>query len=400
MQRIRRNAAGCAGLLLTLALVARAAGGTEYERAGWRAELSTIFHDVDGMVIIVDERTIQVEHFTFDGGGPAVYFYLGETDSSPSFGDGIPISGRLSRPYDDESLTLTLSPEQSLDGYGAISVWCEDFAVNFGSGSFRPPNDLDENGVIDLDDYVGFGDCQSGPDMEPDPLDLTRDECFAVFDLNVDRRVDLTDFSGFQKALTIPPDPTATYRLVFNATWSAETHPTDFPSNPHFSGLIGGTHSDAVTFWQEGELASPGIKSMAETGSKTLLQGEVQDAMADGDAEAVISGGGISPSPGSVSVEFTVSVEYPLATVVSMIAPSPDWFVGTSGYPLLQEGQWVDEAVVSLQPYDAGTDSGTTYTSPNQPTVPPVPIFEITGPPLEVDGMVPPLGTFTFTRTD
>jgi hypothetical protein len=39
------------------------------------------------------------------------------------------------------------------------------------------------------------------------------------------------------------PVPDARYRLTFNATWSAQTHPNDFPPSPHFSGLIGMTHN-------------------------------------------------------------------------------------------------------------------------------------------------------------
>ena len=44
---------------------------------------------------------------------------------------------------------------------------------------------------------------------------------------------------------------TTQYEVVFEATWSQATHPIDFPPNPHFSGLIGGTHSDQVSFWEE-----------------------------------------------------------------------------------------------------------------------------------------------------
>jgi len=58
--------------------------------------------------------------------------------------------------------------------------------------------------------------------------------------------------------------PTATYELVFTATWSAETHPQDFPSFPHFSPPIGGTHDASVHFRRGGEPASLGIKRMAE----------------------------------------------------------------------------------------------------------------------------------------
>jgi hypothetical protein len=55
---------------------------------------------------------------------------------------------------------------------------------------------------------------------------------------------------------------------------------------------------------------------------------------------------------------------------------------------------------VELFPYDAGTDSGVSYTSPNLPTASPEGIFRIEEDPLLVDGRVPPLGTFTFTRLD
>jgi hypothetical protein len=191
---------------------------------------------------------------------------------------------------------------------------------------------------------------------------------------------------------------TITYKVNFNATWSEETHPDDFPPNPHFSGLIGASHNNEVSFWKEGELASPGIKSMAETGSKNPLNIEILNAILDKTAFKLISGGGINPSPGSVSLEFKVSENYPLVTLVSMIAPSPDWFVGIDSLNLFEDGSFVDEKTVVLYAYDAGTDSGTTYTSPNDPTDPPVPIFKIEGYPFFYEDELVPLGTFTFTK--
>ena len=45
----------------------------------------------------------------------------------------------------------------------------------------------------------------------------------------------------------------ATYRVVFESTWSPTTHPdTGFPGNPHFSPLIGGVHDANVSFWTSG----------------------------------------------------------------------------------------------------------------------------------------------------
>jgi hypothetical protein len=191
---------------------------------------------------------------------------------------------------------------------------------------------------------------------------------------------------------------TVTYEVIFMATWSEETHPDDFPSNPHFSGLIGASHNDEVFFWREGELASPGIKNMAETGSKNPLNTEVGNAIIDKTAFKLISGGGIQTSPGSVSLEFKVSENYPLVTLVTMIAPSPDWFVGVDSLNLFENGSFVDEKTVVLYAYDAGTDSGINYTSPNDPTDPPVPIFKIEGYPFFYEGELVPLGTFTFTK--
>ena len=51
---------------------------------------------------------------------------------------------------------------------------------------------------------------------------------------------------------------TAEYTVTFQSTWSAETHPVDYPSNSHFSGLIGTTHDATVSFWQTGSAGEPG----------------------------------------------------------------------------------------------------------------------------------------------
>ena len=194
------------------------------------------------------------------------------------------------------------------------------------------------------------------------------------------------------------PDATATYRVVFESVWSLNTHPQDYPPSPHFSGLIGATHNSDVVFWKEGEPASQGIERMAEAGAKTPLDTEVETAIRAGSAGVLLSGGGIRPSPGDVDLTFDAALDFPHVTLVSMIAPSPDWFVGVSGLSLLEDGDWVDRKTVELYPYDAGTDGGTTYLSPENDTDPADPIFRIRGAPFATGGDVPSLGTYTFTR--
>ncbi len=198
------------------------------------------------------------------------------------------------------------------------------------------------------------------------------------------------------------PDPitaaaTARYRATFQATWTAATHPDDFPSSAHFSPLVGGTHSGRIAFWLEGTLATLGIRNMAERGLTSTLSEEVSAAIGAGAAEHLIAGGGIS-SPAVTSVEFEVSQAFPLVTLVSMIAPTPDWFVGVSGLALFENNRWADERRVELIPWDAGTDSGATFTSPDLPTTPSLPIARIVTAPLSPNGRVTSLGTFTFTR--
>ncbi len=194
-----------------------------------------------------------------------------------------------------------------------------------------------------------------------------------------------------------PASDTALYSVVFNATWSATTHPTDFPPGAHFSPLVGAVHNDRVSFWASGAAASPGIEQVAETGGTGLLSGEIRAAMPN-NAISIVNGRGIS-SPGSTTIsEVVVTLDHPHITLVTMIAPSPDWFVGTSGLSLLSEfGQWVDELVFVLYPYDAGTDDGASYRSPNADTSPKEPVRRLKGVSPFSDE---PIGTYTFTRVD
>ncbi len=212
-------------------------------------------------------------------------------------------------------------------------------------------------------------------------------------------RFQLTGVPAWSPAEDAPAaDFSARYRVSFQSTWSAQTHPDRFPPGPHFSPLVGATHSPQASFWAPGELASVGIERMAELGSTFPLSDEIQFAISLGSAGSLMRGGGIFRSPGEVALEFEIDQRFPLLTLVSMIAPSPDWFVGVRGLSLFQDGDWVDTLTVELQPYDAGTDNGESYTSPDQDTQPPQPIRQINGPPFLNAGAVAPLGTFTFER--
>ena len=195
---------------------------------------------------------------------------------------------------------------------------------------------------------------------------------------------------------------TAEYAITFDATWSAETHPhpdgnENFPgSSAHFSPLIGAVHAADISLWQPDALASAGIEQMAETGGTSALRSEIGIAVDAGDALAVVSGGG-PDSPGMTTIDgVTVTEDFPVITLVTMIAPSPDWFVGVNGLSLLDgNGEWQDEVVVTLYPYDAGTDSGADYGSANEESEPADPIGSLRN---QFPFSDAPIGTFTFQR--
>jgi hypothetical protein len=113
-----------------------------YPRAGWVAQLSTLQHGVSGTVTIVDERTLRLDAFNYDGGGPAVYLYLAGQDTNAAFTTGKVVGNRLNRPgapYVNSSVLVQLPEGQTLDGFNAASIWCSDFRANFGSGAFAKP---------------------------------------------------------------------------------------------------------------------------------------------------------------------------------------------------------------------------------------------------------------------
>ena len=193
----------------------------------------------------------------------------------------------------------------------------------------------------------------------------------------------------------IPPQTPPSTTSLFRATWSASTHPSAFPPGPHFSPLIGAVHSERAVFWAPDDTASAGIELMAETGSTGRLAAEIRARM-PGDALAVISGRGTG-SPDSTTIRGVVATRaHPRITLVTMIAPSPDWFAGVAGLSLQDDfGQWRDRVEAVLYPLDAGTDDGPSYRSPNADTRPRQPIRSL-------QGVAPfsnaPVGTLILTR--
>lgn len=182
-------------------------------------------------------------------------------------------------------------------------------------------------------------------------------------------------------ALAIPlfaiSQTTASYTVTFNSVWNSTDHGS-LPPNAHWSKLVGVNHNNAVSFVGLGEIATEGIEKVAEKGENDIFEAEVNAEITNGNAEQYIDGNSLSTATGNVTINnLLVSEDFPLLTLVSMIAPSPDWMIMVSNVDLRENNQWKTSVTIDLYPTDAGTDSGTSYTAGNIDTNPQIPIFRI-----------------------
>ena len=201
-----------------------------------------------------------------------------------------------------------------------------------------------------------------------------------------------------------PPDPAvathsrAVYTVTFEGLWTTKATPGGVPSNAHFSRLVGGVHNADVVFVEdEFRTASPGIESMAETGGTTTLKAEIAAA---GDKHLSVLEGANNSILATASESLTgvtLTTDHPRVTLLTMVAPSPDWFVGVSGLSMLDNlGGWRESRIVELHPFDAGTEEGAGFSSTNDGTDPHERIGSLLG---KGKFSAEPIATLTFQRT-
>ena len=188
-------------------------------------------------------------------------------------------------------------------------------------------------------------------------------------------------FLAVSVAIALSPLPAATqtitYEVKFEGNWTLASTPGGVVGGAHFTTLIGGVHGSGVTFWQAGQQASAGVELVAELGYTPTFRGEVQ---ASSHTLSVIQEGVSGGGTGTATFNIDVTRTHPLVTLLSMIGPSPDWFVGVSGVSLLDgSNQWRQSHVVDLFPYDAGTEDGTEFSLSNPDTNPQGVITRIAG---------------------
>ena len=189
------------------------------------------------------------------------------------------------------------------------------------------------------------------------------------------------------------------YMVTFNIDWNSIDFPTDYPSNAHFSKLIGWSHDSTQTFFKIGTSASAGIKNMAETGATSPLDTEFVALIEEEKGFNYFIGSNLGTGNGDIVLNVEVTNEYPSITLATMIAPSPDWYIAVVNINLLENNSFVNQKTVEAHVYDAGTDDGATYTSPDEITSPQQPISLFVDSPLgngvELNETI---ATVTFTK--
>lgn len=191
------------------------------------------------------------------------------------------------------------------------------------------------------------------------------------------------DFISLVPSTVLATQNSATYSCTLTNLWSAENHPVGYDqvrNSAHWSPPVFATHGEDYEMWAPNEMASPGVEGVAETGSTSLLETEIEAAQTDGivgDFEIGNNQFNANDPPQTVDgIQLTPG--FPFLSTITMVAPSPDWFTGIPKFSPIDEGFWLESFGIATFPWDAGTEQGDTYSINNNPENPQFPITQLT----------------------
>ena len=149
------------------------------------------------------------------------------------------------------------------------------------------------------------------------------------------------------------------------------------PAGAGFGETIFVAHKCDFSFFTVGISGSAGVQALAEGGSTSDFETEVDAAVAAGNAQetwtipAPNGPTGNKNGPPSLPVEE----EFSCLTVLVKINPTSDWFAGVSAHDLRAGGTWPtpgnnNNIFVDLFPFDAGTLDGTEFATSTTATSP------------------------------
>lgn len=165
----------------------------------------------------------------------------------------------------------------------------------------------------------------------------------------------------------IKMDSIASYKIIVTGTWRMPQH--TIPANDHFTGFIGMVHNSKAQLFQLGKMATTGVEAVAEIGYTGNMENEINTYIMAGHALKAFQFY-LPTVTATDSIVVNVSSEKSLISFASMIAPSPDWFVGLESFNLIKDGEWLTDVTVNAPGYDAGTEEGDVFGYGNPATVP------------------------------
>lgn len=164
----------------------------------------------------------------------------------------------------------------------------------------------------------------------------------------------------------------AKYSIELTGYWTSPGFAV--PDGAHFTNIAGMVHKPNNFLWQPGQPASRGVENVAETGNTNVILYEIDSLISQDKALAVIYH--VPPAPaGMRKFNFYCNSNYSAVSFVSMIAPSPDWFIGVNNLNLYRNNQWIKDTTVNLYVFDSGTEDGDVFGYNNPPTIPQQPIY-------------------------
>ena len=173
------------------------------------------------------------------------------------------------------------------------------------------------------------------------------------------------------------------YRVEITFNWSGMSHPDAYPEDGQFSPLVAASHSSCYDIWTPACYASKGVQVVAETGNIKLLLLELKYHLHRNvyDFKFLTK----PTEDGTQTVALDIMVDgyggRTLISAITMIFPSPDWFTGIDNMDTCDQktGRWRRKIEGNLSAWDAGTDLGEDFESPNKPNRKYTPIVSILG---------------------
>lgn len=207
-------------------------------------------------------------------------------------------------------------------------------------------------------------------------------------------------FSACKKeTMQVAADNEAVYKVIFTGNW--QTPQLAVPPTAHFTPIIGMVHNANASLFNPGGLASPGVEAVAEDGNSFPLIKEI-DSLIGLKKAASNPIYFFTPINSESAITIYVNSNYPFFSCMSMLAPTPDWFLGVHQFDLRKGNGWISDSTLAVYAYDAGTEERDIFDQNNPATVPQQPITLLT--PANASALanghttIAPVATMRFVR--